>query len=230
MLAGHVATALIARTRVRAASTGTFMLAAVLADLLAFVLVLIGIERIEFLDGRGAAQYFHPLDISFSHSLLGGLACGALLAAVLIAAGLPRRAAGISAFLVMSHWVLDVISHPPDMPLAPGVAGRLGLGLWTSVPATVVVEGGLWLAALVVFARGAGGGLGRRSLYWIGAAVITVVWYGNIAGPPPPNPSVAPLTSLLMFALIVAWGYAIDSMRFDTTQLSSMPHGTVEPV
>ena len=213
MLAGHVATALIARARVRDPSTGTYVLAAVLADLLAFVLVLIGVERIEFLDGRGAARYFHPLDISFSHSLVAGLVYGALFAVVLIAAGRHRRTAALAAILVVGHWVLDVISHPPDMPFAPGVPGRVGLGLWTSLPATVVVEGGLWLAALVMFARGARGSAGRRSLYWIGAALITVVWFGNIAGPPPPNPSIAPLTSLVLFGLIVAWGYGVESLR-----------------
>lgn len=216
MLAGHVATALLARPQVRESATGTFVLAAVLADLLAFVFVLIGVERIEFLDGRGAARYFHPLEISFSHSLIAAVVYGGLLAVALTALGYRRRAGAVAALLVVGHWVLDVISHPPDMPFAPGVSAHVGLGLWRSIPATVVVEGGLWLAALVVFARGAKGSVGRRVLYWGGALLVTIVWFGNVAGPPPPNPSIAPLTSLIMFALIVAWGYGIESLRSDS--------------
>ena len=43
------------------------------------------------------------------------------------------------AALVLSHWVLDFASHRPDMPLWPG-GPKVGLGLWYSLPATLVVE------------------------------------------------------------------------------------------
>jgi len=210
VLAGHVATGLLVGARSRQVSAGTWILAAVLVDLLVFVFVLAGIERIEFLDGRGAARYFHPLEIGFSHSLAAGVVFGALFALALIAAGHARRTALVAAILVAGHWVLDVISHPPDMPLAPGLTWRVGLGLWTSIPATLAIEGGMWVAALVLFARHAGSsGIARRVLYWAGAALITLVWIGNIAGPPPANPATAPVASLILFALIVAWGYGI---------------------
>lgn len=39
----------------------------------------------------------------------------------------------------MSHWILDWISHGPDMPLYPG-GPRLGLGLWNSIAGTIIVE------------------------------------------------------------------------------------------
>jgi len=42
---------------------------------------------------------------------------------------------------VASHWVLDCITHRPDLPLYPGGGERLGLGLWQSLPATFAVEG-----------------------------------------------------------------------------------------
>ena len=38
---------------------------------------------------------------------------------------------------VVSHWVLDFVSHRPDMPLAPGATARVGLGLWDNIAATV---------------------------------------------------------------------------------------------
>jgi membrane-bound metal-dependent hydrolase YbcI (DUF457 family) len=40
---------------------------------------------------------------------------------------------------VVSHWVLDWVTHRPDMPLYPGGA-RYGLGLWNSIYGTMVVE------------------------------------------------------------------------------------------
>jgi hypothetical protein len=41
---------------------------------------------------------------------------------------------------VASHWLLDFVSHKPDMPLAPGGATKVGLALWNNVAATVAVE------------------------------------------------------------------------------------------
>ncbi len=60
----------------------------------------------------------------YTHSILGAL----LLAAILGLAFLPRwgrRVAAVIAFVVMSHWVLDLIVHRPDMPILPGNAGDL---------------------------------------------------------------------------------------------------------
>ena len=42
---------------------------------------------------------------------------------------------------MLSHWVLDFVTHAPDMPLWPGPSPRLGLGLWNSIPGTSIVEG-----------------------------------------------------------------------------------------
>jgi hypothetical protein len=214
MLVGHVAVGLLARSRRPELSAGTYVFAAVLADLLAFAFVLGGIERIQFLDGRGAGRYFHPLEISFSHSLAANLVWGGVLAVVLFSLGRSQYAAATAGLVAVSHWVLDVVSHPPDMPLSPGTAPRWGLGLWMSIPATILIEGGLWLAALVVFLR-CREALPRRQTIglWIGAPLITIVWLGNIAGPPPVNPATAPIGSLVLFVLIVAWAYWIDRRR-----------------
>jgi hypothetical protein len=211
VLAGHVAVGLLGRTRVRDVSAGTLVLAAVAADLLAFAFVLAGLERIEFLDGRGAARYFHPIEIGFSHSLAANAVWGGVFASILIAAGRARASALVAGVLVVSHWVLDVVSHPPDMPVAPGLTSHWGFGLWTSIPATVVVEGGLWLVALLLFARRCPPvSRGRRVGFWLGAALITLIWVGNIAGPPPANPATAPIASLALFGAIVGWAYWVD--------------------
>ena len=42
-----------------------------------------------------------------------------------------REAGGalVLALLVVSHWVLDWVTHRPDLPLVPGAGPRLGLGV-----------------------------------------------------------------------------------------------------
>jgi hypothetical protein len=103
------------------------------------------------------------------------------------------------------------------MPLAPGVYTVLGFRLWSSIPATLAIEGGFWIAALIVYARMPA----RRTwVSWIvlagGAILLTVAWIGNISGPPPPNPRIAPLSSLIFFSLVVGWGYLLNRLRAQT--------------
>ena len=71
--------------------------------------------------------------------------------------------------LVLSHWVLDWFTHRPDLQLWPS-GPMVGLGLWNSVPGTILVEASLLLVAfgctstLVLPAIGSVGG--RSSHLW----------------------------------------------------------------
>ena len=188
------------------------MLAAMLADFLWTIFMIAGVEQVRFVPHTlGAANYLVAVNIAFSHSLLTDAVWATLFAAVFFMARRSRRGAWLLFAIVLSHWVLDVVSHTPDMPLAPGTATRLGLGLWSSVPATIVVEGGCWLAAIVLY-QGVTRARTRVNVFglWLGAALLTLIRFNNIAGPPPPNPRTAPIASLVFFSLVVAWAYWID--------------------
>jgi hypothetical protein len=83
---------------------------------------------------------------------------------------------------VVTHWVLDFISHRPDMQLAPGLTQVYGLGLWASALWTLIVEGGLWLAALIVYVRMTPT-KNRAGIYvfWFVVALLTLSWISNFA-------------------------------------------------
>jgi len=86
--------------------------------------------------------------------------------------------------VVFSHWILDWVTHRPDLPLAPGAGFRTGLGLWNSIPGTVAVEVTLFLAAAWWYGRGteALDGVGRWALYSLVAALL--ISYGASLTPP----------------------------------------------
>jgi len=227
MLVGHVAVGFAAKRFYPHWSLGTLVFAAMLADVLWCVLMLAGIEHVTVTGGRGAANYFHATDIAWSHSL----ATGAVWASAVVMMRRVKmrrlksphytdpRSTGDSApswvlaVAVLSHWVLDVIAHTPDMPLAPGTSARLGLGLWTSIPATLLVEGGFWVLALALFRaqRRTRSVLGALVL-WSGAAFLTLAWYNNIAGPPPPDARSVPIASLVFFLLIIGWAFWVNRL------------------
>jgi hypothetical protein len=214
MLVGHVAAGLIGKRVEPKLSLGTLVLASVLADLVWCVCMLAGFEQIEIGQGRGAARYLEAVEIGYSHSLFTNTIFAALLAAVYWISRRSARAAWVLFLVVLSHWVLDVVSHPPDMPLAPGLAMRLGLGLWRSVPATMIVEGSLWCLGIALYIRATHARTWSGSVvFWVVAALLTLAWYNNIAGPPPADIRSMPASSLVFFSLVVLWAYWMNHVR-----------------
>ena len=213
MLVGHFAAAFVAKRVEPKLSVGTLVLATMFADVLWCFFLMAGIEHVRFKAGIGAENYIESADIAISHSLLMTAVWGIGFAALYFWKRRDSRAAFVLFAAVVSHWLLDLVAHKPFMPLAPGVPTYLGLGLWTSVPGTLIIEGGFWLIAVIVYSRAthARTRLGVYAL-WVIVILLLVPLYGNIAGPPP-DPRVMPITSLIFFALVVGWAYWINRLR-----------------
>ena len=214
MFIGHYALGLGAKRLAPAVSLGALFLACQWADLLWPTLVMAGLESFTIQPGITAVT---PLDFEYypwSHSLLALAVWGAVLALIYRAvSGSSVRAAFVLGALVVSHWVLDLIVHRPDLPLAPATRLRLGLGLWNSLPATLAVEFGLyaagvWLYLRATVARDRIGSLG----FWALATFLALVEAANVLGPPPTGIGAVTASAQAMW-LLVAWGYWVDRHR-----------------
>ena len=215
MLVGHCAIALAGKRAEPALSLGTLMTAAVFSDVLGFVLILFGVEHWTLKPGNAGINAVDLDRIAWSHGLLPDLLWAALFAGGYFLWRRHASAAWILFAAVISHWVLDFISHRADMPITPGLTARFGLGLWTSVPATLVVEGLLWLIAIAIYV-GATRSTKRAGIYvfWAMIAFLTLSWMNNImATPPAGSLSAAAIASLSFFLLLVAWAFWMDSAR-----------------
>ena len=219
MLTGHLAIGFIGKRAEPKLSLGTLMFACLLSDLLWCVLMLAGIEHIRVKPGIMVSPSMRALDvleaseISYSHSLLMTAVWGGLLALLYFSRRRNLRASWVLFAAVLSHWFQDLISHPPDMPLLPGAGQQLfGFGLWNSIPATLAIEGSLWLVGILVYFRNvrphSRGGL---YVFWIGILILTAAWIGNISGPPPADISTIGFSSLTFFLLTIGWGYWVNN-------------------
>ena len=215
MLVGHAAIALAGKRLEPRLSLGTLMAAALLADLLGFVLVLLGIEHWTLKPGGSGVNAVDLDSIAWSHGLVPDLLWAGLLAGGYFLWRHQVKGAWILFAAVLSHWVLDFVSHKPDMPLAAGLSARYGLGLWTSLPATLLVEGGLWLVALVVYVRATRASK-RTGIYvfWPVIAFVTLAWISNFTAPPAAGSmTTAAVAGLIFFTLLVAWSFWMDRVR-----------------
>jgi hypothetical protein len=213
MLVGHFAVAFAGKRIEPDISLGTLLLASMLPDILWPIFSIAGIE---YAAGQPAAGQDIPFDVSFSHSLLMVALWATLFAVVYFLLRHYRnkhgyRWASLILFVaVLSHWLLDSISH--KHALAPGSHRYFGLGLWDSLTATIIVEGGFWLLALILYLR-ATHPKNRLGLlaFWPVIAFLTYLWIRNIkSGPPPPS---AVIGSLVFFLLLVAWAYWMNRLR-----------------
>src|SRR5262245_38013657 len=173
---GHLAVALAGKRAAPRLPLAALTSAAFGLDLLWPIFVLAGIEVVRVDPGNTA---FTPLDFvsyPWSHSLLVSAVWGAIAWVVASRTLRDQRAGIVAALLVMSHWVLDVISHRPDMPLWPN-GPRIGLGLWNSVPATFLVEGVLLTIGLAIYVRAAPprDAVGRWAFRGL-VALVTMMW------------------------------------------------------
>ena len=213
MFVGHLAIALTAKRVEPKVSLGTWVLAAVLADLVAFLLLILGIEHFAEVPGATSNRIVGR-SIAFSHSLLMIAIYAAVFAVVYFLLRRYWRGALLLSCVVLSHWLLDVVSHRPDMPVAPGVAVVFGLGLWNSLPATLLVEGGFWLLAIILYVRATQArSRAGRFVFWIGVALLTLLWLGNISAGMDPNPVKAGVGGLVIFSLVAAWAYWMNRLR-----------------
>jgi len=141
MFIGHFGVGLAAKKIDNRPSLGTLFFASQFIDLLWPFFLLLGIEKVN-IDPDVSA--FTPLDFvyyPFSHSLLGVLFWALLFGTIYFLIKKNLKSAVILGILVLSHWILDLVTHIPDLPIVPWSDFKVGFGLWNSVPLTIIVEG-----------------------------------------------------------------------------------------
>ena len=213
MFLGHYAVALAAKRAAPRTSLGTLFLSVQLADMLWPVFLLTGWERVRIVPNPDPFLNFVFDAYPISHSLLTLVAWGVVFALLYRMRTGYARGAIVVALGVVSHWVLDVVVHRPDMPLYPG-GPKLGLGLWSSVTGTVVIEGLMLLASLWIYlgTTRARDGVGRYGFFAL-IVVVTLSYVASIFSPPPPSTLALSIGGIVFGWLFVGWAAWADKHR-----------------
>lgn len=207
MFLGHIAVGLAGKRAAPSVSLATWLMSVQFVDLLWPLFLLGGLEHVRIAPGITAFTPLDFYDYPITHSLVGGLAWGALFAGVWLSVRRSTRIALWLAAGVLSHWVLDVASHRPDVPVLPH-GPYIGLGLWNSIPATLAVELAMFGAGLAVYV-GTGGKGGKRLSFWLLVGFLLVAYFAAAFGPPPPDVRTLALSALSAW-LLVPWAWWAD--------------------
>ncbi len=211
MLAGHYGVAFALKPAEPRISLGVLFLAVQFADILWTVLVLAGVEKVRIAPGITAATPLDFVSYPWSHSLL--MTAVWTVAAFVLVRLLPiykgpghTRAAFVVALAVLSHWLLDLPMHRPDLPI--GLHGPyVGLGLWYSRVGTDLAEAFALLAGFWIYWKRT-----KKANYGLLVLVLFLMIVGivNTFGPPPPNVAAVAGSGLGFYVFTAAAAWWLD--------------------
>jgi hypothetical protein len=213
MFVGHFAVALAAKKATPRVSLPLLFAAVSFLDILWPLFIVLGIEHARITPGFTAASPLDLYDFPISHSLLTSLLWSVLLGAPFFFWRRVREGL-VVAGCVFSHYVLDFVTHKPDLPLVPGGQARLGLGLWDHLVPAVVIEGAMFAAGIVIYLRATrANGRAGTIAFAVLMLVLAASWLSGPFGPPPPNIMVVAVSALIAIPVILLWAWFIDRRR-----------------
>ena len=212
MVIGHFGFGLGAKKYGPKISLGLLFIAVQFSDLLWPDLLLLHVEKV----GIRPENAKFPLDFiyyPYSHSLLMCLVWGLLFGGLYWLIKKDTRTAMVLGICVLSHWFLDLIVHTPDLPLYPGNAPKVGLGLWNSPLRTAVVEGSIFVIGTLVYlrttrARNSAGKWG----FWLLVILLVIGHTAGILSPPPATVAAIGWGTQVMW-IYVLLGFWVDHNR-----------------
>ena len=212
MFVGHLAVALGAKRVAPDVPLGATVAAAFGLDLVWPVLLLLGVETVRVSPGDTAFTNLAFDAYPWSHSLLTVVVWSVLIGLTgrhLLASG---RAGIVLGGLVLSHWVLDFVTHRPDLPLWPG-GSLVGLGLWNSIPGTILLEAGLLAWGLSAYHRAttARDRTGTAALVAL-VALTGLIWVTQPWAPLPGSATAVAAGALILW-LLPQWALWIERHR-----------------
>lgn len=214
MFIGHFAVGFAGKKFASRAPLPALFLAALFADVLWPILVAVGAEHVRIVPGDTVYTPLEFVSYPWSHSLLMLIIWGVLFAAYYRARPDGRRIGLVLGVLVVSHWVLDWITHRADMPLWPG-GPKYGLALWNNRGATVAVELAMFAIGVFLYATSTRARDKIGTFAFWAFALFMGAFYGvtSFTGPPPPSVKVIWISALIATAVVLLWASWFDRHR-----------------
>ena len=213
MFIGHFGLALAAKRVAPKTSLGALVFATEFVDLLWPICLLLGIEHVAVVPGITRMTPLDFTDYPITHSLLMGVVWAIVVGGIYFVQRRYGRGALIVAVGVLSHWILDWVTHRPDLALYPGSTSKYGLGLWNHPAAEMILEGGIFALGTIIYftTTCARDKVGRYGL-WPLIVFLLLVWLSAVFAGAPPNAKALAWGSLSIW-ITVPWAWWADKHR-----------------
>ena len=177
MLIGHYGPAFMIKAVDKKIPLWMLFIAVQIPDIIWGVLILLGIEKANINESLTS----NPLDLvymPYSHGLVSTIIYSTVIVLVLLCFPYFRKRASMAVWIgiaVFSHWILDFLSHRPDLPVF-GDSMKIGLGLWNYPTLALIIEVGIFLVGAIWYAIAVGGFKKYGTwLFWLFIIVSTLI-------------------------------------------------------
>lgn len=213
MFIGHFGAGLAGKKAAPGPSLGTMFFAVQLLDLIWPIFILTGIEKVIISPGVTSSNPLEFIYYPYSHSLVMVLVWSLLFGVIYYLIKKNLNGAVILGLLVLSHWILDLLVHIPDLPLYPGSSVKAGLSLWNYPAVSIIIESLIFALGIYLYLNSTKSKNKKGTfLFWGLILFLGVIYVMNFFGPPPPSAEAIGYAGLLQW-IFIPWGYWIDKNR-----------------
>lgn len=216
MFIGHFGIGLASKKISQLPSLAILFIAVQFLDLIWPIFVLTGIETFTIEEGITKLTPLNFTHYPYSHSLMMSIVWALVFGLVYFLFSKHKGNSVLMAGLVFSHWVLDFITHRPDLALSPFSDYKVGLELWNYPIAEIVLEIGLFLIGVYFYVTVVKPK--RKIAFWLLITSFLVIHIMNLLSPPPPSIEAVAWSANLMWIFII-WAWWIE--RGHKTTLST---------
>ena len=219
---GHYSVAFAAKSERNKIPLWILFVAVQFLDYIWATLVLVGVEKLRVIKGFTAGSmldsYFHP----YSHSLITAILWSSVAAIAykplcsrLGFAG-TKAAALIVGVAVFSHWILDLIAHPRDLPIYDNT-WKVGFGLWNYRDPEFSLEIALLAIGIMLYLARNVLSTARKTAVIVFGAVLVVVQIGDTYVPRTPLSDKATAMGVWIFyTFFVVIAFFLENVRKST--------------
>lgn len=213
MLAGHYAPAFLIKARYPETRLWVLFLAVQAVDIVFFMFAVTGVEKMSVVDGSGPLA-MHLEHVPLTHSLLMNSA----FAFACVAVGAAKKHLKLGLLIgaaLLSHWLLDVIVHLPDLPLLPWREPKVGLGFWQLAYPSLILEL-LLVAGAYMVARATFSSQAARSYADKVVVALLLIQVSYVVGPTMPTVWAMAAMAEAIYLGFIAFSWGIER-RLDLT-------------
>lgn len=213
MFVGHYSVAFAVKSEKNSIPLWVLFIAVQFLDYIWATLVLLGVEKLRVIKGFTAGSmldsYYHP----YSHSLIAAVLWSGV-GALIYKTGWGGRTfnALVLGLAVFSHWLLDFIAHPRDLPIYDNT-WKVGLGMWNYRDLEFALEIALLAGGILLYmARNMMPAIRKKAVIAFGLALV-VIQIGDTFVPRTPLSDRATAMGVWIFyTLFVGFAFLLEKI------------------
>ena len=219
MFVGHYGVAFAVKTERNRIPLWVLFIAVQFLDYIWATLVLLGIEKLRVIKGFTAGSmldsYYHP----YSHSLIAAILWSSVAVVGYnslcsrLGYSYRKSTALIVGVAVFSHWILDLLAHPLDLPIYDNT-WKVGFGLWNYRDLEFGLEIALLAAGIILYlVRNATSVARKKAVIGFGVALVIVQTGDTFVPRTPLSDRATAMGVWIFYTLFVIIAFLLENVR-----------------